>query len=380
MKLFLFLICFPQLVFAINANINFFIVEQQLVVEYEFSEELVGFEFTYPSSPDRNLIFNNLPEITNNIVPVSNMKLTLITHDLDQVSLAVQSGSIFYNNSGDAMILTDLFEMYLATNDKGEQAYIEKLNYYYNGELLHIRDVYDGDTWERYLIFQNEDNALKTPYGDILIDTDMPNRDKYIGLIKKSLKFINEKLGKPYKKARVFVNYESVEIEPWWEDGRVIQASPYIQIALGGELDETDIAGKIKLYHALMSHEIVHHWNARNLADEGNSWIHEGGAEALSTLVSKALYADELGEWVDYMERSNIQQCNTPDEDFDYAYHCGNLIFSKVIKSMTVDPFQLFKELHKLPKQTNEAVLGVFKKYTTSEIMLEIQNILSRKN
>ena len=69
------------------------------------------------------------------------------------------------------------------------------------------------------------------------------------------------------------------------------------------------------MYHSFFTHEIAHHWNAKNLALENSSH----------------------------------------------------------------DPFEIYKEVFKLPLQTDAAVLKVFEKYTSEKAMKEIYSILERE-
>ena len=135
-------------------------------------------------------------------------------------------------------------------------------------------------------------------------------------------------------------------------------------MSISAGLDLQSPRGLLVIYHALFSHEIVHHWNARNLDGESSSWIHEGGAEYLASIISQDVFSDQLNELVRYMESSNIQSCEKPDEYTDFAYHCGHAIFKLVMDNSLSDPYDIFNELHSLPLQTNQAVLDVFAKHT----------------
>lgn len=378
MRFLLLVLLVSQALIAMDADIQLSIEGESLKVEYIFPEEVEGLYFTYPVAAGRENIFRDIHIESDQFISIKSNKLTLYTNDLSKVSLMTRSGEIFAHADKSTMILTYLTESYRVLNAFGTEEYIENLNYYFNGKLLHSRDVYRGETWERYLLLENSKNKVITPFGDIIIDSQLIYRNDFLNSIKKSLKYLYENLGTPYKKPTVFFTYNKFKDEQWWYDGRVIMGSPYIQLGLGGELDLSDIRGKLILYHAMFSHEVAHHWNARNLDNEARAWVHEGGAEYLSGIISRALFSEELGEFVNYMEISNLKSCDLNNEETDFAYHCGHKIYHLALENASVDAFTIYKELFALPKQSESAVLSVFAKYNTIEVMNEIKEILQQ--
>ncbi len=379
MKLFL-LLFLSQTVYALDADIYFSINDGALEIRYEFSSEVQGFKFSYPSEPKRSDIFKNFPVVSDEVIPVNSKSIVLKTFLLKNISLSIQNGPIISQDTGDTLVLTLLTDTYIAINKSGDEEYIETLNYYFDDKLLHSRDIYDDASWERFLLLKKSSNIINTKFADIIIDTDMPYRKLFVSEIEKSLQYFYEKLGKPTSWPIVFFTYNSHQDEPWWRDGRVITGSPYVEISLGGELDLNEPIGKIVLYHGLFTHEIAHHWNARNLGyDDSPKWVYEGGAEYLTALVSKAIFSNQMGEFVDYMERYNIESCQNNNEETDFGYHCGHMIYKIALENSSHDPFEIYKEIFKLPLQTDAAVLKVFEKYTSAEAMKEIYFLLERE-
>jgi hypothetical protein len=375
--LYIFLITIlPGFSWAIDGSIYFSIKDNHLKVEYEFTEPIKHFNFLPLPTQSRKDIFKSL-DSKNDIVLVNGNRLTLETFDLEELSLASSKGNIFFHSTKNLLLYSLLFEGYKVSTLMDEDQYLENLSYYYNGTLLHKRNVYQSYSWERYLLIENSP-ALHTPFGDIYIDPDLPTIDNHSLKISSVLKLLTEKLGPPKFRPIIFFSYFEKKDEDWWADGRVVMGSPYVQISLGGRLDPEDIKGKVILYHSIYSHEVAHHWNARNLDSDAGAWIHEGGAEAIASLVTKTIFSSEMGEFAEYMSMNNEKKCKEPDEDFDFAYHCGGYIFSKVLNSSNVDPFLVLREIINLPIQSEKAVLEVFSKYTSSTVMNEIIEILKK--
>lgn len=368
----------PAMSWAVDANVNLSIINGKLRAEYTFSEPIKTLTLFPISQSNRSETFKNFTAQGDDVF-VNGSRLVLETQDLEKVSLATTDGQIFYQESGSLLLYSLLIDGYKVKSFTDEDRYLENLQFFFEGKLLHARNIYKSESLERYLLLEAPRfPPLKTPYGDLYLDADLPNIENHSQQLTKVLQFLTEKLGPPKTKPVVFFTYASNKDEDWWGDGRVVIGSPYIQISLGGRLDPQDPRGKVVLYHGLYSHEIAHHWNARNLDSNARSWVHEGGAEALAGLITKALFASELGVYVDAMSKSNERTCREPDEDFDFPYHCGGYIFDKVLGSTQVDPFVIMKEIIELPLQSEEAVLRVFRKYASPDVMNEIQEILNR--
>lgn len=371
------LLVIPSISWAVDANIHFSISDGQLKAEYTFSEPVARLKFLPLAQQNRDEIFKDF-DSENGEVLVNGSLLILETNNLEDLSLASKIGNIFFHNDGNLLFYSLLFEGFEIEDLTGKKLYLENLSYYYEGKLLHKRNVFQADSWERYLLLKNTQSlATLTIFGDIYLDPDLPKIDDHELKISNVLRFLTEKLGTPRSKPIIFFSYTKIEKdEDWWADGRVVVASPYVQISLAGKLDPADMRWRIILYHSLYSHEIAHHWNARNLDANADSWIHEGGAEVIAGLVTKALFFTEMGELVNFMSAHNERNCREQNEDFDFAYHCGGFIFDKVLKSTHADPFQVMKEIIDLPLQSEKAVLEVFSKHASPLVLSEIQEIL----
>lgn len=379
--LILILLSFHNLSFALEAEIHLSIENNHLIANYSFSEPIKEFIFLKSDLADRKLVFNGIPLNTDGAVEVNGTELQLSTHELSRASFLIQTGSLFSHNNGNTIIYSLLFEVSIAKKIDGNSDSIDTIRYYYKNELIHERTLKNNKSWERYLLLRSQDSSIETPYGELFIDSDLPHRDKYIKNIESALKYLTSKLGPPLEKPIVFFSYAENKEQKWWYDGRVLENSPIVQISLGGDLDPNDPAGNIILYHALFSHEIAHHWNAKNLGgDEAGYWIHEGGAEALAVLITEDLFSNELGNWLLYMKNNNLRQCAQPDEDFDFPYHCGFTIFNLVFSNSSTDPFLIMKELNRAPILTDEVVLDIFSYYVDRQVIEEIKKILDSQN
>ena len=372
----LFLLFVPVVGFAADATVDFVLTGKTLTVTYTLPEGVEEVSFS-----------DEEPEMLNEMFPQFSKKVTdgkLVLETIERESLMRGSDSpVFSHNNGNTLIYSLRFDLSHGLR-KGEVVTFDNLVYRFNGKTIHTRKLDESDSFEKYLILENAPEAiLKTKHADIILDEDLSNRDLYLSKIEKSLSYLYEKLGPPPIRPVIFFTYSSSD-EAWY-DGRVVMGSPVVMMAISKGMEKEEEILSVVLHHGLFSHEIAHHWNARNLKSDystqedadRNSWVHEGAAEAMAYLMTKDLFSEEMGEYVSHMRQENLSLCETPDEDSDWEYNCGDAIYSKALDYPGVDPWKVMREILALPVAGEGPVLMTFAKYVSPEVFSEIQKIHS---
>lgn len=371
-----FLLVIPAIALGADATVNFTLTGETLTVTYTLPDGIEEVSFS-----DENL------ETLKKIFPKFSKKVTsgkLVLETIERESLLrVEDTTVFSQDNGNTLIYSLGFDVSHGLRNN-EVVLFDNLIFQFNGKILHTRKLEESGSFEKYLILENSpDDVYKGKHADILLDLDLVNRDHYLNQIEKSLSYLNEKLGPPPTRPVIFFTYSSSD-EPWY-DGRVVMGSPVVMMAISKGLEKEKVIFDLVLHHGLFSHEIAHHWNARNLKsdyqtqDEAdrNNWVHEGAAEAMAHLMTNELFSDELGPYVSYMRENNLLLCESPDEDADWGYNCGDAMYAKAMDYPGVDPWTVMREVLSLPVAGEDQVLKTLEKFVSPVVFEEIQKIHS---
>lgn len=374
--IFVLLFLIPFAASALDAVVDFEVSGGQLIANYNFSGNIDEVGFSDDADEERKevlLKFNR---------KVINNKLQIKTIPLENFFGRTDS-PVFTHNNGNTLIYTPFFDVTHGLYKKQEVS-IDNLTFRFKGNVIHKRS--NEDSYERYVVLLNNPNSIrKNAYADIILDDDIPNKEIMMEKLERSLSYLTTNLGPAKERPVIFFSYSSSEDA--WYDGRVIIGSPVIMMAMSKGLEkETDLYNLV-LHHALLSHEIAHHWNARNLQggaetqeeSDHQAWIHEGGAEAIANLMTKNIYAEELGQYVSYMAMDNARKCETPDEDSSWEYNCGYVMYSLAMEAPGVDPWKIIKEIMELPAVSEKRVLSIFEQNAGHEILDQIIKVQSTR-
>lgn len=369
---------------AIELNIHLNLEQDKFTFRYEFEKSVSRFIFTY--NPQATSLFNNLTINENDeSISVDGDSVTLQTYSLDKILFTGDETKFFLLNDQTMMIYSYALDVLKVELENGEQEIVERVKYFQQGTLIHERDINDETSFEKYLIIEGSDLTSKVDQENatLYIDTDLPHRNFHIKKINKALSYLYQKFGAPLSKPVVFFSYKPGVEKDIQIEGRNLIYDNVIMLS-AGSLENVELEAKnfrLYFYNLLYSHEIIHHWTSKNLDNQAHGWVHEGAAEALSHIMVKELFAEEAGDMAFYMRDYNYRHCQVRSDVFDFAYHCGAVIWDQVFQNITSgsDPFQIMKEVMRLPKQSEQAVLEVFIRHTNSQVMESIDQIINSK-
>lgn len=359
---------------AIDATVDFELTGGHLTTTYTFSEDLDEVSFSYGTDEEHLQVFQQFSK------RVGGTRLQLKTVKLEDL-LSGSESPVFSHDNGNTLVYSPFFDV-THGRYRGQTVAINRLEYRFQGKTLHTRLLSEDDAGERYLVLMNNSQSVhRSVHADIILDDDIPNKELILSKIERSLTYLTEKLGPPKERPTVFFSYSSSNV-PWY-DGRVVIGSPVVMLAMSKGLEEDKNLYNVVLHHAMLSHEIAHHWNARNLhgnartqeESDASAWIHEGGAEAIAHLMTKDLFAEEMGEFVSYMRTDNGRQCETPDADAAWEYNCGDVMYGLALGAPGVDPWKVIKQIMNLPAVSEGLVFLMFARNAGQQVLDQIVRI-----
>lgn len=365
----------PVMANAMDAIVDFEVADGQLTATYTFSENIDKAEFSFSTDEELQRAF---PGFSKN---VAGTQLQLKTVPLEQMLTGGES-PVFSHDSGNTLIYSPFFDVthgYLGNEVKT----IERFTFRFQGRVLHTRLLSDRTTFERFLVLVNNPARVhRGVHADIIIDDDTPDQDVLLEKMERSLSYLTENLGPAKERPTIFFTYSSST--DLWYDGRVVLGSPVVMMAISKGLELEADEYNVVLHHALLSHEIAHHWNARNIPFDDRTtqeqidqraWIHEGGAEAIAHLMTKDLFAAEMGEYVSFMRTNNTRQCETPEEYAAWEYNCGDVMYGLALGAPGVDPWKVLREIRELPRAGEHLVFMTFVRNAGQAVLNEITKI-----